>query len=376
MDQYCVVVCGLRAGASDEASAWAPVAAALRMEQDEFARRVLAALPRVVRQRLDLATAERIAQLLQGMHVDARALPDDARLAYIERDGRSRGPLPQSALDMFIEPGEPYRLQGSHAWETWPEPPEHETTIAPAQAFDEAVVAPVDELPVEAPADQVEGEAEAPPTEDNPPASMPPLPTEPSPPEASAPTLDDEVMADDALINPAQEEEGEDSATAEELAESPAEAGTDQPPRSRYGRLLLLLVIAGVAAWAYLHWMADSRVDDTPPPAPVAHASHPADNATTGPGSTTSVGAAPVPAASAAAAGASPTPAPATSAPAAGGTATLPAAASIITAPAAAASAAPAPASSAMPATATSAPPAHAGNAAAMPAAARSSPQG
>jgi hypothetical protein len=346
------------------------------MEQDEFARRVLAALPRVVRQQLDLATAERIAQLLQGMHVDARALPDDARLAYIERDGRSRGPLPQSALDMFIEPGELYRLQGSQAWETWLEPSEHEATAAPAQAFDEAVAAPVDELPVEAPADRVEGEAEAPPAEDTSPALPPSLPAEPSSPETPAPTLDDEAMADDALVNPPQEEEEDSAPAAEELAGSPAEAGAEQPRRSRYGRLLVLLVIVGVAAWAYQHWMADTRVDDTPPLAPAVHASHPAESATTAPASTSSVGAVPVPAASAAAAGAGSTPAPAASAPATGGTAALPATASTITAPAAAASAAPARASSVVPATASSAPPAHAASAVTTPAAASSSPQG
>jgi hypothetical protein len=344
------------------------------MEQDEFARRVLAALPRIVRQQLDLATAERIAQLLQGMHVDARALPDDAQLAYIERDGRSRGPLPQSALDMFIAPGERYRLQGSHAWETWPEPPEHEATVAPPQAFDEAVVAPVDEPPVEVPADRVEDEEEAPSVEDTAPVSPPPLPTEPSPPEA-APALDDEATADDALINPPRGEEGLAPA-AEEQAESPAEAGADQPHRSRYGRLLVLLVIVGVAAWAYQHWMTDTRVDDTPPPAPAAHASHPADSATTAPVSATSVGTAPSPSVSAAAAGASSTPVPAASAPATGGTAVLPAAASTVIAPAATASAAPATASSVVPATASSAAPAHAGSAAAAPAAASSSPQG
>jgi len=193
------------------------------MEQDEFARRVLAALPRVVRRQLDQAAAGRIAQLLQGMHVDARALPDDTQLAYIERAGRSRGPLPQSALEMFIEPGESYRLQGSQAWEIWLQPPEHEETAAPAPAMDEAEVAPVDEPPAEAPADRIEDEAHAPAAGTRPPVAPPPLPTEPSPPEAPAATPDDPLTpddaltADDALINPPED----DPAAAKEPAAPP-----------------------------------------------------------------------------------------------------------------------------------------------------------
>lgn len=363
MNQYCVVVCGLQAGTSDEASAWAPVAAALRMEPDEFASRVLAALPRIVRRQLDQATATRIAQLLQGMHVDARALPDDAQLAYIDRDGRSCGPLPQPSLHIFIAPGERYRMQGNHAWETWPAA--HEPIATPPPAIDE-VAAPGAELPVEAPADHAEAEAEVPSAEATSPIGPPSLPSEPSPPAISTPGLDDEGTTDDALINPPQEEEQDPAPAAEE----PADAGTDQPRRSRSGRLLVALVVVGLAAWAWWHWMADSRVDDTPPPAAVARASQPALPATTAPATSTSAPAAAVSTAT----GASPAPADSASVPAPGGTAALPAATSTA-APAAPASAAPAQPSSVMPATAASAP-AHAGSAVATPAPASSSPQG
>ena len=145
MDQYCVVVCGLRADALDEASAWAPVAAALRMDETEFARRVVDALPRIVRQQLDRSTAERIAQLLQGMHVDARALPDDAQLVYLERAGSSRGPLPQSALGDFILSGETYRAHGSVEWLPWPPPAEPEASSEGTDVFDELSPPPIDE---------------------------------------------------------------------------------------------------------------------------------------------------------------------------------------------------------------------------------------
>jgi len=381
VDQYCVVVCGLRAGASDEASTWAPVAAALRMEQDEFSRRVAAALPRIVRQQLDRATAERIAQLLQGMQVDARALPDDAQLVYIDRDGSSRGPLPQSALDAFIEPGESYRLHGSPAWQTWPAAPEHDPFVKIAEPFDEVTIAPADESPdipgdiADVANDEPAAAWEAPTAETSSPGMpppLPPMPAAPEPPEATPPDADAAMPApddgqapDDALINPPQD----DPAPADpDPTEAPADAQVAPPVRSRFGRLLVLLVIVAVAAWAYLHWGADTHVDDSPPPAPVGQASHPADSATTAPAPATSVEAVPAIATSAAAASAGSTPAPAASVPASGGTTALPAAAA--TAPAAAASAAPA--------TATSVSPAHAASTAgetASPATASSSAQ-
>ncbi len=131
MDQYCVVMYGLQAEASDEPSAWLPVAAALKLDQPEFERRVVAALPRIVRTKLDQATAERIAQLLQAMHVDARVLPDDPQLAYIDRAGAICGPLPQSSLGDFIQPGESYRLRGDTAWQVWLEPEPEPVEQAP-----------------------------------------------------------------------------------------------------------------------------------------------------------------------------------------------------------------------------------------------------
>jgi hypothetical protein len=132
VDQYCVVLCGLHAGAPDETSAWQPVAAALKLDHAEFERRVVAALPRVVRRELDLATAERIAQVLQALQVDARVLPDDPQLVYIERAGASCGPLPQSSLVDFIEPGESFRHRGTTTWKSWPEPVDQ----APAAAVE------------------------------------------------------------------------------------------------------------------------------------------------------------------------------------------------------------------------------------------------
>lgn len=143
MDQYCVVLCGLQAGASDETSAWQPVATALKLDHAEFERRVVAALPRIVRRELDQATAERIARVLQAMHVDARVLPDDPQLVYIERAGASCGPLPQSSLDDFIQPGESFRLRGSTTWQPWPEAVDQEPAAsADADAIDDPSSSP------------------------------------------------------------------------------------------------------------------------------------------------------------------------------------------------------------------------------------------
>jgi len=352
VDQYCVVVCGLRAGASDEASTWAPVAAALRMEHDEFSRRVVAALPRIVRQQLDRSSAERIAQLLQGLHVDAHALPGDEELAYIDRDGSSRGPLPRSALDAFIAPGESYRLHGSLAWQIWPEPLEYESSPPPAQAFDEVMAAPVDEAFAAAPAEPLDDEPPAPAAVSASPGLPPPLPTASSPAAVEPPVPGDELATDDALVNPSSDEPVGEA----DVAAPPAETTSHPPRRSRLGRMLLLLALVGVAAWAYLNWGADTHVDDSPPAAAVGHA-QPANSTTAAAAAAaaTSAAAAPAMAASTPTASASSTPAAATSVPASGGTAALPAAAATTAAPAAASSAAPAASASAVPAHAASA---------------------
>ncbi|MGN6705801.1 MAG: hypothetical protein ACTHJO_07065 [Rhodanobacter sp.] len=319
VDQYCVVVCGLRAGASDEASRWAPVATALRMEHDEFFRRVVAALPRIVRQQLDRSSAERIAQLLQGLHVDARALPSDEQLVYIERDGSSRGPLPRSALDAFIAPGESYRLHGSLAWQIWPEPLEHESSPPPTQAFDEVMAAPVEEAFAAAPAEPPDDEPSAVAATSSP-SLPPPLPTASTSPANDAAMPEDQPTPDHAPIDPPS-----DGPLGEaDVAAPPDEAATRPPRRSRLGRMLLLLALVGVAAWAYLHRGADTHVDDSPPPAPVGHA-QPASSSTAAAAAATSVATAPAMAASTAATSARSTPAPATSVPASGGTTALPA---------------------------------------------------
>jgi hypothetical protein len=176
------------------------------MEHDEFSRRVVAALPRIVRQQLDRSSAERIAQLLQGLHVDARALPGDEELAYIDRDGSSRGPLPRSALDAFIAPGESYRLHGSMAWQIWPEPLEYESSPPPAQAFDEVMAAPVDEAFAAAPAEPLDDEPPAPAAVSASPGLPPPLPTASSPAAVEPPVPDDVLATDEALINPSSDE--------------------------------------------------------------------------------------------------------------------------------------------------------------------------
>lgn len=324
MDQYCVVVCGLQAGAPGDASAWLPVAAALKLDQGEFARRVLAALPRIVRRDLDLATAERIAQLLQGMHVDARALPDDGQLAYIDCPGTSCGPLPLASLGDFIQPGETYRLHGSTAWQAWPAALDQEPTESASLAFDfddaaplpdgesfdatpdapptanvddapdDTVVATPDDLsdssdeeaqdtlptppPAEAPDDFGAMLQDTPPaaTDYPPPRAMPPpLPAPPSvetPPTAAppdhaeigTPVVDvDDSARHDELINPPEDSL---APTDPDAATPMAPEGGDgaAPARARGGRVFALLVILGLAGWAYSRWTDDAHTDAPP----------------------------------------------------------------------------------------------------------------
>jgi len=408
VDQYCVVVCGLQAGAPGDASAWLPVAAALKLDQGEFARRVLAALPRIVRRNLDRATAERIAQLLQGMHVDARALPDDGQLAYIDCPGTSCGPLPLASLGDFIQPGETYRLHGSMAWQAWPAAldqapaesaslafdfddaaplpdgesfdatPDAPLTAAVDGAPDDAIAATPDDLPggsdeevqdtlstpspAEAPNDFGAMSQDTPPpaTDYPPPRAMPPpLPAPPSvetPPAAAppdhadigTPAVDvDDSARHDELINPPED----DLAPADPDAATPvAPEGGDgaAPARSRGGRVFALLVILGLAGWAYSRWIGDAHTD-APPLATMATSQPGAANARSAAlaraASVRNPVPATVPAASVAAPASTPAPAAAASVPAPAATTTaLPAAAS--TPAPAAISAAPSPAAS------------------------------
>ncbi len=298
MDQYCVVVCGLLAGVSDEVSAWLPVATALKLDQAEFERRVVAALPRIVRRDLSQAKAEHIAQVLQAMHVDARVLPDDSQLVYLGRAGTTRGPLPQSSLGDFIQPGESYRLRGDPTWQPWagaPDPSsaasatrtiefDHVDDATSPDTMDGASATVSDTLPNRTDDEQQQtvptspifddGNAVSNVAQDTLPgvtdvgdephhAMPPPLPEPPSAPpidtETTLPTMDaDESIHDDELIDPPEETVAPADPDA---AVTPEDAA---PRRWRTGRVVVLLVLVALAAWAYRHWMADTRVEESP----------------------------------------------------------------------------------------------------------------
>lgn len=111
-----MVISGLQAGVVDSFATWAPVAAAFKLNEADFAQHVVAALPLIVRQHLDQAAADRLVQQLQAMKIAALVVPDDDQLVYLMRAGTTRGPLPLSALDLFVQPGESYRLRDSQQW--------------------------------------------------------------------------------------------------------------------------------------------------------------------------------------------------------------------------------------------------------------------
>lgn len=368
MNQYCVVVCGLQAGVADDDSAWLPVAAALKLDRADFARRVVAALPRIVRRDLDRTTAERVAQLLQAMHVDARALPDDPQLASIERAGSIRGPLPQSSLGDFIQPGESYRLHGYTAWLSWPAPvgqPAMATAIqAPVAGDNDEATTPTaasdehfDAMPTPYAMSEVDdAEADMRPTDidDDPPHAMPPpLPTPPTaqPPSAPEAAVDsaaaepgmdvDEPLHDNEPFEQAQDPTPPDLDATDPLA--PASAAATAPARSRTGRFVVLLLLAGLAWWAYAHWIADTRGSQAPITPAATRPAKRASGQSATPAPTASVmqaASTPTPAAAASAAASpaatSATPPSAASAPAAPGTS------AVIAVPTAASSASPA----------------------------------
>ncbi len=322
MDEYCVVVRGLQAGASGDASAWQPVAAALKLDHAEFERRVVAALPRILRNHLDQATAARIAQLMQAMHVNASVLPDDPQMAYIDRAGAICGPLPHSSLADFIQPGESYRLQGDTAWQIWQEA--STTTKFEFDDFDNAMRSPVsvDEPANAIPAGDSAGvlgdmtpdtlvvdiDAEPSSAISTPPDShdaddfgttasaalstsaddeahdsFPPPPVssstqhEPVPeptgdPEAITPTMDAAPSAHDDDLNDPSEDV---STPSDQDIFAPLNTEFVAPKRSPVGRIVILLVLVVLAIWAYRHWTADTRTGGSPatpaviqPPAP------------------------------------------------------------------------------------------------------------
>jgi len=406
------VLCGQQAGIAEGLVDWSPVAAALKLDQAEFARRVVAAMPLIVRRGLDHAAAERIAQRLQAMQMYARVVPDDSQLAYVRREQGTAGPVPYSALHDFIVAGDSWRLRGSNDWQPWPavvdnepapaalpdlEQVEHREAAQPVdepaeeffnESIDDAVEpatetldepaawspAPADEpefsTPVAPPADQFPPEHELAneflsEEHDSSTPLPPPLPEQssaddlPTPAfaEADAVTLaanSDTPELEDALINPSDEDAASIEAGADAIADPEATYETP-PPRSRTGLLIGLLILAGLAYWAYSHWISDTSggVPPTPttmvqptktaptvlpaPPTSVAAdlAITPA-SASSSPATTISAADAPVPVES--------VPASATSAPAAASSATAPASSASAKAPATATSSAAAPA--------------------------------
>jgi hypothetical protein len=119
MDGFCVILSGRFQDDRDDASVWAPIIVDFKLDEASFAEQVLAAMPLIIRQNLDEPDAEQLADELHLYGVGARVEPDDAELAYFEREGSIRGPLPLSALRKFIRSQERYRLRDEKDWKIW-----------------------------------------------------------------------------------------------------------------------------------------------------------------------------------------------------------------------------------------------------------------
>jgi uncharacterized protein YecT (DUF1311 family) len=261
--RYCVILAGRLPGEMDDAVIWAPVAAALKLDTRHFAERVLAALPLVIRQDLDEEGADRLAGRLRQTGVDARVLPDDLELAYLERDGRPHGPLPLSGLGEFIEPGQRYRLRGSPEWQAWPAPGPAPADLAdadltdafaadatavlallPSDAAEPPAVPEVPAAPVELPL--AEASVDEPPTTPQPP---PPLPAE-LPSETPIPVISGPPLLGPPPVPPVAAEHETDA--IEPPVDPPASLG-DNPTM----RLLLPVGRSGLAiAAGYLGLLA------------------------------------------------------------------------------------------------------------------------
>ena len=121
VSKNCIVISGRLPGDKEDVAVWQPIAEAFKLDASTFAERVLPRMPLIVRQDLDQTSAETLAAQLRASSVDAVAVPQDAKLALIERDGHTKGPLPFGSLGDFIRDGERYRFRDSNEWITWGE---------------------------------------------------------------------------------------------------------------------------------------------------------------------------------------------------------------------------------------------------------------
>jgi hypothetical protein len=119
VSKYCVVISGRLPGDKEDNLVWRPIADAFKLDAATFTARVLLRMPMIVRQNLDQEAADTMAEQLRAVSVDAKAVPQDDRLALIERNGQTKGPLPFSNLGDFIRDGERYRFRESNEWITW-----------------------------------------------------------------------------------------------------------------------------------------------------------------------------------------------------------------------------------------------------------------
>lgn len=133
MAGFCVILSGRLPGDKDDASVWAPIRAAFKLDDATFAQRILAALPLTVKRNLDQAAANHLVQQMRAQGVNALVALDDVEVAHFEHNGTNRGPIPRSALKQFIKPLERYRLRDEQEWQIWDDSVAVSDFLLPAQ---------------------------------------------------------------------------------------------------------------------------------------------------------------------------------------------------------------------------------------------------
>jgi hypothetical protein len=119
MDQYCLVLTGRFLQGQDPEAAHARMAEAFGMEGADFRKRVFERAPLLIRRGLDRDAAEAQAAQLEAMGVEAHAVPGDAPLVWLLREGQIRGPLPEAALARYALPGDQWCHDGGQQWFPW-----------------------------------------------------------------------------------------------------------------------------------------------------------------------------------------------------------------------------------------------------------------
>lgn len=118
METFCLVLAD-RLG-TDDATTRSRLAAAFDMDEDSFREKIWCRAPLVIRRGLGAETAAAQAARLAALGAVCEIMPDAPPLLWLRREGRTRGPLPDAALERFAHAGDLWCRGDLGTWQPWP----------------------------------------------------------------------------------------------------------------------------------------------------------------------------------------------------------------------------------------------------------------